>query len=133
MWSNCFCFVLVTSSQLARQPVFQNLFGNFVYLLPCDVNKPQNGLFQKNSNMRGLVYNFLKTPLKFFIFLLYLCKFQTKQSSTPRYSTKLCQIPQKFQGQKQRPMEIPHYFFLLTLGNFTWFLINPQKFHVLFL
>ena len=43
------------------------------------------------------------------------------------------QIPWKFQGQKQRPVEIPHYFFFVTLGNSTSFLINTQKFHVLFL
>ena len=43
------------------------------------------------------------------------------------------QIPWKCQGQKQRPMQIPHYFFLVTLGNSTSFLIKPQKFHLLFL
>ena len=36
--------------------------------------------------------------------------------------------------QKQRPLlEIPHYFFLVTLGNSASFLINPWKFHVLFI
>ena len=35
-------------------------------------------------------YTFLKIPLDIFIFLLYSCKFQTKQSSTSGYSTKLC-------------------------------------------
>ena len=30
-------------------------------------------------------------------------------------------------------MEIPHYFFVATLGNSTSFLINPYKFRVLFL
>ena len=39
----------------------------------------------------------------------------------------------KFQGQKQRPLEIPYYFFLVTLGNSTTFLINPWKFYMLFL
>ena len=59
--------------------------------------------------------------------------FQTKQSSTLGYSTKLCKIPWKFQGQKQRLPEIPHYSFLVTLGNSTLFIINPWKFHMLFL
>ena len=39
----------------------------------------------------------------------------------------------KFQGQKQRPLEIPHNFFLITLGNSTLFLINLWKYHMLFL
>ena len=94
-------------------------------------NQMKNGLFQKKSKHQG--YNFLKKPLEFFIFLLYPWKFQTKQSSAHGYSTKLCQIPWKFQGQKQKPLEIPHYFFLVTLGNSTLFLINPWKFHMLFL
>ena len=59
--------------------------------------------------------------------------FQTKQSSTLGYSTKLCKIPWKFQGQKQRLPEIPHYSFLVTLGNSPLFIINPRKFHMLFL
>ena len=56
MWSNCFCFVLLhLASYLARQPVFQNkiCFGNFIYVLPRDVNKPQNGLFQKKIKQGG--------------------------------------------------------------------------------
>ena len=31
------------------------------------------------------------------------------------------------------PLEFPHYFFLVILGNFTLFLIKPCKFHMLFL
>ena len=49
---------------------------------------------------RGGGCTFLKTSLEFFISLLYPWKFQTKQCSTPGYSTKLCHIPWKFQGQK---------------------------------
>ena len=37
------------------------------------------------------------------------------------------------QGQKERPLEIPHHFFLDTFWNFSSFLINPWKFHMLFL
>ena len=35
--------------------------------------------------------------------------------------------PWKFQGQKQRPLEIPYYFLLATLENSTSFLINPLE------
>ena len=70
----------------------------------------------------------MKHLLEFFIFLLYPWKFQTKQSSTLGCSTKLCSIPWKFQGQKQRPIEISHYLFWVTLGNFTSFFINPRNY-----
>ena len=89
---------------------------------------------RKNPNRGGgRGYTFMKPLLEFFnFFLLYPWKFQTKQSSTPGYSTTLCYITWKFQGQKQRPLEIPH-FFLATLGNSTLFLINPWKLHTLFI
>ena len=35
----------------------------------------------------------------------------------------------KSQDQKQRPLEILCHFFLVTLGNYTSFLINCWKFH----
>ena len=94
------------------------------------------GYCRKNPNRWGRrgrlrIYFFEPppSPLEFFIFLLYPWKFQTKQSSTPGYSTKLCQIPWQFQHQKQRPLEIPHYFFLVTLGNSTLFLIQKGGAH----
>ena len=37
-------------------------------------------------------YTFVKTAPEFFILLLYPWKFQTKQSSTPGYSTQLCYL-----------------------------------------
>ena len=59
--------------------------------------------------------------LEFFTFLLYLWKFQIKQSSAPRYSTEMCQIPWKLPGQKlNRPLEFPRYFFLVTLQKFNF-------------
>ena len=42
--------------------------------------------------------------------------------------TRLC----NFKRQKQRPLEIPHDFFLITLGNTSMLLINPWKCHLLF-
>ena len=35
--------------------------------------------------------------------------------------------------KRKDTLEIPHYFFLVTLGNTTSFLINARKFHMLFL
>ena len=86
--------------------------------------------FRENPNIGSWGYTFLKNPWNFSFFKLYRQKFQTKPSSTPGYSKKLHYIPWKFQDQKQRPLEIPH-FFLVTLGNSTSFLINRLKFHML--
>ena len=81
------------------------------------------GCSRKKNNRRG---EGLTPPVIFHFFTLSL-KFQTKQSSSPGNSTKLCQISWKFQGQKPRPLEIPHYFFLVTFANSTSFLINPWR------
>ena len=70
-----------------------------------------------------MIYFSENCPGTFYFFNL----FQEIPDKTKLYSTKLCQIPQKFQGQKQRLMEILHYFFLVTLGNSTSFLINPRN------
>ena len=78
---------------------------------------------KKNRTDGDWGHTFLKTPLEFLIFF-YPWKFQTKQSSTPGKSTKLCYMSLKFQGQKPKPLELPHYFFLVTPGNSTSFLIN---------
>ena len=96
------------------------------------------GFSRKNQKRRGGGGgggdSFFENPHGlFFIFLLNPWKFQTKQSSTLGNFTKLCYIPLKLQGQKQRPLEILHYSFLVTLGNSTLFLINPWKFYMLFL
>ena len=132
--------------QLARQPLFQNLFGDFVYLLPRDVSKPQNRLFQKKFKQGGLKIYFCENSRGIAHFFTLTVEFLDKTKFTLEipdkakfnpwifHKTVLASwIPWKFQGQKQRPMEIPHYFFLVTLGNSTSFLINPQKFHVVFL
>ena len=37
------------------------------------------------------------------------------------------------EAKKKRPLEIPHYFFLVTLGNSTSFLINSRKLHMPFI
>ena len=56
------------------------------------------------------IYTFLKITLEFFIFLLYSWKIQTKQSSTPRFSTNCVR----------------------TLGNSKAKNKNPWKFHIIF-
>ena len=54
--------------------------------------------------------------------LFYPLKFQTKQSFSPEYSANLYQTPWKIQGQKPRPLETPHHFFL----------DHPRKIHIFF-
>ena len=99
------------------------------------------GLFQKKSKQGvgvGLrIYCFeCPFPWNFSFFLLYPWKIPDNTKLNPwiaGYSTKLWQISCNFLGKKQRPLEIPYYFFSVTLGNSTSFLINPWKFHMIFL
>ena len=72
---------------------------------------------EEKTNRKSWEHTFLKILLKFLVFLLYLWKFQTNQSSTPENCAKLRYIPCQFQDQKQRPLEIPHNFFLVTPRN----------------
>ena len=81
--------------------------------------------YSRKKQTGRLMTCFFEIPLDFFIFLLCPWKSQTKQNSTSGNSTNFGQIPWKFQVQKSRPLEIPHHFFLVTLGNFTLFLIKP--------
>ena len=59
---------------------------------------------QRGRGVDGLVigYTFVKTAPEFFILLLYPCKFQTKQSSTPGYSTQLCLLPRSLRNSKAK-------------------------------
>ena len=93
------------------------------------------GYSRKNPNRRVEDIVFWKTPWIFSLFyLLYPWKFLIKQSSAPRYSTELCWIPWKFQGQElNRPLEFPDIFSWSPSGNSILLLINPWKFHMLFL
>ena len=79
---------------------------------------------RKYPNRWDWEYTFLKKPLEFLDLSLYPWKFQRKQAFTPRNSAKLYDIPWKIQGQKSRPMEIPHDFFQITAGNSIYFLID---------
>ena len=59
----------------------------------------------RKKTSRGLRTYFFETPLQFLIFFFYHWKFQTKQSSTPGNSTKLCQIPSlENPGRSPRPL-----------------------------
>ena len=77
---------------------------------------------------------FWKSPWNFSIF--YFTPGNSRRNKAPTQK-----IPQIFllldllesQGQKPRRLEIPDYLFLVTLWNCTSFLINPWKFHMLFL
>ena len=64
---------------------------------------------------------------------LYPKKSRRKKAFAPGNSANLCNTPWKFQSQKPRLMEIPHYFFLNTPGISTSFLVDPWNFHMLFL
>ena len=71
---------------------------------------------------------FWKRPLEFLDLSLYPWKFQTKWRFTPGNSTKSCYTHWNFQGQKPRPMEIPHYFFLDHAWKFHFFFYWPLEF-----
>ena len=78
---------------------------------------------KKTKQGGGWGHTLLKnTPVIFCVFTL-LLKIPDK--------TKL--HPWKFHKIVLHPLAIPHDFFLVTPGNSTLFLINPQKFHMLFL
>ena len=96
------------------------------------------GSSRKNPN-RGWVggwgYTFLKHPPGIFHFFTLTLEILDKTKLNPWMLHKIVLDPLEIpiQGQKQRPLEIPHYFFLVTLGNSTLFLINTWKFDMLFL
>ena len=126
-----FCFGYI---QLARSPDFQNLFENFIYLLLYDVSKPQNGLFQKKFKQGGgggWGYTFVKTVLEHSFF--YFISGNSRQNKSQLLDIPQNCVPLETPRPKKKFMEIPHNFFLTTLGNSTSFLINHQKFHMLFL
>ena len=103
---NCLVFVYVKSSY-SHGVLQRSCFENFKNIQ--EANR-WNRLFSRKNLNRGVEDILFWKPPRIFYFLLYPWKFQTKQSSTPGYSTKLCEIPWKLQGQKERPLEIPHYF-----------------------
>ena len=133
MWSNCYYFVLVTSSWLDSQSFKICLEILFICCPAHDVNKPQNGLFQKKFKQGRLRIYFCENCPAIFHFFTLSLEIPDKTKLNHWIFHKIVLDPLKIPGPKTRPMEIPHYFFLVTLRNSTSFLINPQKFHLLFL
>ena len=122
MWSNCFCFVLVTPSQLRSQPVFQNLLGIFICLLPGDVNKPENGLFQKKIKMggwRGLRIYFCENSPGIFHFFTLPLEIPDKTKLNPWIFHKIVLDPLEIPRPKTKTHGNSTLFFLVTLGNST--------------
>ena len=82
------------------------------------------GLSQKKSKQGGGQrgrwiedIRFSKRPLELLDLWLYPWIYQIKWRLIPGNSTKLCYTRLSFQGQKPRPMDIPHNIFLITYGN----------------
>ena len=103
----------------------------------------KNGLFLKKKTVGGggrgvieLGHAFMKTPLELSIFFTLPLEIPDKTKLQPWKFHKFL-LPTSLGNSKtknQNPwLEIPHYFFLVTLGNSTLFLINPWKFYMLFL
>ena len=88
---------------------------------------------RKNLNRRGWGHNFWKKTPGIFRFVTLPLEVLGKMKLTPGNSTKLCYTYWNFQGQKPRPMEIPHDFFWITPVNSTSFCIDPRNFHILFI
>ena len=98
----------------------------------------KNGLFLKKKNSwggggRGVIelgHAFMKTPLEFSIFFTLPLEIPDKTKLQPWKFHKFL-LPTSLGNSKtknQNPwLEIPHYFFLVTLGNSTLFLITPEN------
>ena len=83
----------------------------------------------------------LEKPLEFLGFLLFFfyitLTLEIPDKTTKLHHWKFCYTPWKFQGQKPRPLETPHNYFLITpppVDNSIHFvLINLWKLFMLFL
>ena len=87
---------------------------------------------RKNPNRVGVddIDTLLESPLEILDMSLYPKKFRRKKAFTPGNSTNLRDNPSKLQSKKTRLMEVPHQFFLNTIGISTSFLVEPWNFHV---
>ena len=84
-------------------PLF--LWLNWFYCKKKVCSRSLYWAISRKKTSRGLRTYFFETPLQFLIFFFYHWKFQTKQSSTPGNSTKLCQIPSlENPGRSPRPL-----------------------------
>ena len=99
-----FCNIFRLPSQMHFYFLFSNAVTQFLEVIKPILSRtcflayaPELGYSRKNPNRVCWGNTFLKTTLEIF---------------TPGNSTKLCHTHWSFQGQKPRPMDIPHYFFL---------------------
>ena len=76
------------------------------------------GLFQKKSPLVKKLSGFYFTPGNFW----------QNEASPPLETTKI--MIHLSEILRPRSLEILHYFFLITTGNFMSFLINPWEFHI---
>ena len=83
---------------------------------------------KKNRGVEDILFS--KPPVEYFIFLPLEIPGKTKLHSLKFY--KIVLDPLKIPRPKPSPLEIPDYFFLVTLGNSSLFLINFWKFRMLF-
>ena len=86
------------------------------------------GYSRKNPNTGVEDILFLKTHLEFLIF--YFTPGNSRQNKAqpldiPQECVRSLAQCRKFQDQKQKLLDIPHYFFLVIFGNSTSFLIKP--------
>ena len=96
----------------------------------------QNEIFQKKTKQGEAVEDILFWKITWNFSFFYFTPGNSRQNKAHPWKFHkflLDSLDWKFQGPKLGPLEIPHYFFLITLRNSTSFLINPLKFHMLFL
>ena len=99
----------------------------------CLTKRSYMDYFRKNPNRKGWGHNFWKKNPGIFRLVTLPLEVPDKMKLIPGNSTKLCYTHWNFQGQKPRPMEIPHDFFWITPVISTSFCIDPRKFHILFI
>ena len=87
------------------------------------------GYSRKKPNRGGWGYTFLKPPWNFWI--SYFTPENSRQNKALPLET-LQNCVQKFQDLKLRPLENPHDFFLIILGNSISFIISTWKIYLLF-
>ena len=77
------------------------------------------------KNRRGLMIYFFELPLEFLGFLLYLWKYEIKIFNSRNSKNFVVTSLGNFWGLKPIPLEIQHYFLLITSGSSTLSLITP--------
>ena len=99
------------------------------YLWSYNIGWKWSGLFHKKTKQGGLT--FLKKTPGLFRFALLPLEILDKTHHYPWKFGKI--VFSHLSKTKNRHLEIPHVFFLIILGKFTSFLIDPWNFCVLFL